>query len=308
MTPAISIITPTFNRHALLEAQHVHLLAQSEQDFEIIVVDDGSSDDPESVVKGFGDPRIVFLRQENGGGGAARNTGIARARGRFIAFLDSDDRFLPHHLSGMRALLEGSGKTGAYSRFIVDRGQGRTLLKPPRAIAPGEDMATYLLCDRGFLATSTIVVPAEIAREIRFDENLPAAEDTDFAIRAALAGTCFRMAAEPSMIWRDWADPNRLSAGRRCESMKAWIDKLRPVLPEKAYYGCLGWAYAKYVATSDKRAALGLYLTALRKGCYRPSLAAIVFLQIFLPDGVYRGIADRAIALFGRHWDARAKA
>ncbi len=307
MTPFFSVVVPVYNRAHLLAATLQSVLAQTEQDFEIIVVDDGSKDDPETVLRQLGDPRLVYIRQPNGGGGAARNTGIDRAHGMFIAFLDSDDQFLPHHLADMRALLENTENLGAYSRFIVDRGKGLTLLKPPRAIRKGEDMSTYLLCDRGFLATSTIVVPAEMARRIRFDVNLPAAEDTDFAIRAALAGARFVMATDPGMIWRDWADPNRLSAGRRCESMKGWIDGLRPLIAEKAYYGCLGWAYAKYVAVSDRRAALKLYFDAVSRGCYHPSLAVIVFLQIFLRDGIYRRVADYAIALFGRLWDASAK-
>lgn len=308
MTPFVSVVIPVFNRAHLIGETIQSVLLQTEQDFEIVVVDDGSQDDPEAVIQAIGDPRIVFLKRTNGGGGAARNTGIDAAKGRFIAFLDSDDKFLPHHLADMRKLLEGTRNTGAYSRFIVDRGNGRTLLKPPRGIGPDEDMATYLLCDRGFLATSVIVVPAAVARTIRFNENLPAAEDTDFAIRAALAGVHFVMAPSPSMIWRDTYDPHRLSAGRRCASMKEWIDSLRGRIPEKAYYGCLGWAYAKYVATFSPRRAFAMWFKAVRLGCYRPGLAAIVLLQIFLPDGLYRNIADTAIGWLGPLWNRRAKA
>ena len=88
-----------------------------------MVVDDGSQDDPARTVEEFSDPRIVFVRQENRGGGAARNTGIDRARGRYIAFLDSDDRFLPHHLAALRKLLESTPGAAAYARIIVDRGE-----------------------------------------------------------------------------------------------------------------------------------------------------------------------------------------
>jgi glycosyltransferase involved in cell wall biosynthesis len=305
MRPFFSVVIPVYNRANLLSETLQSVLLQTEQDFEIVVVDDGSDDDPETVVKALCDPRIGFIRQDNGGGGKARNTGIDAAKGQFIAFLDSDDRFLPHHLATMRRLLEGKARTGAYARFIVDRGAGRTFLKPPRAIAEGEDMATYLLCDRGFLATSTIVVPAELARKIRFHENLPAAEDTDFAIRSALTGTRFVMAEPPAMLWRDSYDPNRLSAGRRCASMKDWIEGLRGRIPDKAYYGCLGWAYAKYVAIDAPGRALGLWLNAVRHGCYRPGLAGIVLLQIFLPDGAYRRLADRAIGWLGPLWNRR---
>jgi len=302
MTPFFSVVIPVYNRADPLRAALQSVLMQTVQDFEIIVVDDGSSDDPEAVVREIADSRVVFVRQENRGGGAARNTGIDRARGRYVAFLDSDDRFLPHHLSAMRKLLENLPGTAGYARIVVDRGEGCTLLKPPRAIREGEDMATYLLCDRGFLPTSTIVTETALARSIRFHENLPAAEDTDFAIRAALAGTRFLMAARPGVIWKDLSDPDRLSAGRRCAGMKAWIEELRPRIPARAYYGCLGWAYAKYAAMNDRGKALTLYLNAVLRGCYRPSLAAIIFLQIFLSDRQYRRIADAAITRLNAGW------
>lgn len=299
MTPFFSVVIPVYNRAALLGQALHSVLTQTEQDFEIVVVDDGSVDNPSRAVEALDDPRIVFVRQENRGGGAARNTGIDKARGRFIAFLDSDDRFLPHHLATMRKLLENAPGTTGYARILVDRGEGRTFLKPPRAIRESEDMATYLLCDRGFIPTSTMVVERKVAEAIRFHEHLPAAEDTDFAIRLTLAGQRFAMVQEPGVYWNDSGDPNRLSAGRKNATMRQWIEELRPRISAKAYYGCLGWAYAKHVAMSDRFAALKLYLAALVRGCYRPSLAGIVFLQIFLSDHAYRKLADIAIARLG---------
>ncbi len=299
MTPFFSVVLPVYNRANLLDHALRSVLAQTEQDFEIIVVDDGSSDDPQHVIDAICDPRIVFVRQDNRGGGAARNTGIDNARGRFIAFLDSDDCFLPHHLAAMRQLMETTSCAAAYARILVDRGEGRVILKPPRALRENEDMATYLLCDRGFVPTSTIVVERGLAQTIRFHENLAAAEDTDFAIRISLAGHRFFMAEEPGVVWKDIDDPNRLSSGRRSATMLPWIDALRARIPSKAYYGCLGWAYAKSIAVNDRFAALRLYLAALVRGCYRPSLAGIVFLQVFLSDRSYRRLADNAILRFG---------
>ena len=222
-----------------------------------------------------------------------------RRAGRFIAFLDSDDRFLPHHLSVMRHILEQDPRNAGYARIIVERDEGHTFLKPPRAIREGEDMAIYLLCERGFVPTSTMAVERTLAKAIRFHEKLPAAEDTDFAIRATHAGTRFVMAELPGVRWTDSGDPNRLSAGRRGTSLREWIEGLRPSIPAKAYYGFLGWAYAKHVAVNDRFGALKLYLSALLRGCYRPSLAGIIFLQIFLSDAAYRKLADFAIARLG---------
>ena len=108
MDPFFSVIIPVYNRANKLGAAIESVRAQSCQDFEILVVDDGSGDDPSRIAEPFHDPRIRFMSQPNGGGGKARNTAIDQARGRFIAPLDSDDVFLTHHLADMKALLENS--------------------------------------------------------------------------------------------------------------------------------------------------------------------------------------------------------
>ncbi|HJW41524.1 MAG TPA: glycosyltransferase family A protein [Rhizomicrobium sp.] len=295
MSPFFSVVIPVYNRAAPLEIALRSVLSQSDGDFEVIVIDDGSSDDPNSIVERLGDPRIRFIRQDNRGGGAARNTGIGEAAGRLIAFLDSDDVFLAHHLAAMRRLLSGTTRTAGYARMIVDRGDGRRILKPPRALRQSEDMATYLLCDRGFVPTITTVVPAELAKAILYDEDLREAEDTDFAVRLALAGCRFVMAEEPGALWHDRYDRGRQSAGRSTGRLARWLDTMKPRIPAKAWYGGRGWALAKGIAPRHPLRALGYFVSALVHGCYSPGLAAIVFLQIFLPDRVYRRVADNAI-------------
>jgi glycosyltransferase involved in cell wall biosynthesis len=293
--PFFSVIIPVYNRAGPLGRALESVLAQSCQDFEIVVVDDGSTDDPRTVAESFADPRIRFIRQDNAGGGAARNTAIDAARGRFVAPLDSDDIFLPHHLERMRALLEGSdGSLVGYARIRVERGAGRTILKPARAIRADEHMANYLLCERGFVPTITVVVERQTARRIRYDWALRTAEDTDFALRLYLAGCRFQMVEEPGAVWMDLADPGRTSAARRSRRFNDWLEQLRPVIPARAYHGGRGWAYAKLIVRKHPLAALGLYLNAVLRGCYPPGLAGIVFLQIFL-GGFYRPVADRAI-------------
>ncbi len=294
--PFFSVVIPVYNRADVLGIAIGSVLRQTFRDFEIIVVDDGSSDQPSKVIDSIDDARIRFLRQENKGGAAARNLGIAAATGRFIAFLDSDDVFLPHHLQTMHDLLDGTTNTVAYARIFVDRGDGRVILKPNRSIRPNEHMATYLLCDRGFIPTISVVVEAAMAKQVKYGVGYRYGEDTDFAINLYLAGCKFVMAEEPAAIWKDTYDPGRASSGRKGARLTQWIEQLRPRIPEKAYHGCRGWIIAKGVAPTDKWKALKLYLTALRHGCYSPGLAAIIFLQIFLPDGAYRNVADTAIA------------
>ncbi|HEY1708741.1 MAG TPA: glycosyltransferase family 2 protein [Rhizomicrobium sp.] len=296
ITPFFSVVIPVYNRADVLETALRSVLDQTFQDFEIVVADDGSADDPAAVVARIGDPRIRLLRQENQGGAAARNLGIDAARGIFVAFLDSDDMFLPRHLQAMHDLLDGTTNTVGYARVLVDRGDGRMILKPKRAIRPDEHMATYLLCDRGFVPTISVAVPSLIAKQVKYTVGYRYAEDTDFAIKLYLAGCKFVMAEEPGAVWKDMHDPKRSSAGRKGVRLVQWLEQMKSSIPAVAYHGCRGWVIAKGIAPADKAKALSLYLTALRHRCYSPGLAVIVFLQIFLPDRAYRLVADTSIA------------
>jgi glycosyltransferase involved in cell wall biosynthesis len=307
--PTFSVIIPVFNRAKVLPAAIQSVLAQTCPDFEIVVVDDGSHDDPESALKQFSDARIHFVRQENSGGGVARNTAIDAARGRFIAPLDSDDVFLPHHLERMKKLLDGTSNIAGYARILVDRGEGRMFMKPPRAIRESEDMGEYLLCDRGFVPTITVVVEREMAKKVRYHETIRAAEDTDFAIRLALAGCKFVMLEEPGAIWKDLADPNRTSAGNRTLRFGRWLEEMKPVMTRRAWRGAYGWAYARMAAREGRKGkALMLYLRALLSGCYAPKLAVVVFLQIFLNAAQYRRLADHVVAALRPGMDKPASA
>jgi glycosyltransferase involved in cell wall biosynthesis len=294
--PLFSVIIPAFNRAKTLGAAIESVLAQTCQEFEIVIVDDGSKDDPRSVVESFDDPRIRFFRKDNEGGGVARNTAIGMAVGRYIAPLDSDDVFLPHHLAAMKTMLNGTTNVAGYARVIVDRGDGCTFMKPPRGIRPGQDMGEYLLCERGFVPTITIVVERELALKVRYHVNLRPAEDTDFAIRLALSGCTFCMAELPGAVWNDTPDPKRTSASVGTLRFATWLKQMRPLMTERAWYGARGWAFAKLVMREKgRRPALGLYLQALLHGCYSPRLALVVFLQVMLTPSQYRSMADHAI-------------
>jgi hypothetical protein len=106
--PLFSIITPTFNRAALLREALESIASQSFRDFEVFVVDDGSSDETETVVKACGIP-IRFLRQANLGPGAARNLALQHARGRYVTFLDSDDQWFHWTLQTYYRIITSQG-------------------------------------------------------------------------------------------------------------------------------------------------------------------------------------------------------
>ena len=100
------IVMPLFNKEIYVSRTIQSVLAQSRQDWRLIVVDDGSSDDGVAVVEDFADPRISLIRQSNAGPGAARNTGIIAGSADWIAFLDADDLWMPDHLQILHGLRE----------------------------------------------------------------------------------------------------------------------------------------------------------------------------------------------------------
>jgi len=104
----VSIIIPLYNKAPYVRRALDSIAAQTFADFEAIVVDDGSTDDSAAIVENYSDARFRLIRQSNAGPGAARNMGIAQARGEFIAFLDADDEWLPHYLYESVRLLESS--------------------------------------------------------------------------------------------------------------------------------------------------------------------------------------------------------
>jgi hypothetical protein len=102
----VSVIIPLFNKGRLVERALSSVLSQTYSPFEVIVVDDGSTDDGPDWVQKYNDPRISLIRQENRGPGAARNEGLKRARGKYIAFLDADDEWMPSFLNTCIPILE----------------------------------------------------------------------------------------------------------------------------------------------------------------------------------------------------------
>ncbi|WFU07159.1 glycosyltransferase (plasmid) [Rhizobium sp. CB3171] len=302
-TPFFSVVIPLYNRADVVGATLHSVLNQTFSDFEVVVVDDGSSDNPSEIISQLDDRRIRFVSQPNAGGSAARNKGIDLANGRFIAFLDSDDEFKPTHLERMHEILrhDATLPLAVYSPVIVDRGSGRSFVKPPRPIAAGEDMADYVMRDRGFVQTSGLVVPTKVARTVKYRVGLPFGQDTDFAVRLFRAGCRFQMLGQPTVIWRDIEDPRRVSASRKGARVVGWLEEMRPLISRKAYLGYRGWHVAKGIAPSSPLRACNYYLIALLSGCYRPKLALAILMQIALPERIYRRFSDIIISVFRRN-------
>jgi len=182
----VSVIIPTYNRANLLPRAIESVLNQTYQDFEVIVVDDASCDNTEEVVQGFNDPRIKYVKHKiNKGGSAARNTGIKTAEGKYIAFLDSDDEWLPEKLEKQVRKIERSPeKVGViYTRYWIIQNGKKFLSREPKK--RGDIFEDELIKD-WVSPTSCVLVKRECFAEVGgFDENLPVRQDYDMWLRIA---------------------------------------------------------------------------------------------------------------------------
>jgi glycosyltransferase involved in cell wall biosynthesis len=183
-TPFFSVIIPTYNRRHLFDIALKSVLNQTYKDFEFIVVDDGSTDQTNEVIKTFNDARIKYLYQDNHGVSHARNRGLEISRGKFIAFLDSDDRWVPEKLRRTKEQIERYPDIYIFHTDEIWYKGGRLLNQKKRHKKPSG--YAYLnalpLCCIGM---STATVKRELFEKIGlFDESLQACEDYDFWLRA----------------------------------------------------------------------------------------------------------------------------
>lgn len=183
--PLVSVIIPTRNRCALLQRALKSVISQSFDNFEIIIINDNSTDDTASAVESFSDPRIAIISLKTCGGGAvARNKGIQSARGTYIAFLDDDDTWEPLKLERQIAQLQGRTDCFSYTgKWVFTRANATPSYsgKKPRF---RHDQVRSIMSDNFVGVTSSILVPREALITCGlFDETLPALQDYDLYIR-----------------------------------------------------------------------------------------------------------------------------
>ncbi len=182
--PPVSVVVPTYERRDYVRLAVDSVLAQTFADFELIVVDDGSTDGTERALRDL-DPRLRYERQENRGPAAARNAGLALARGEIVAFLDSDNRWLPEHLAVVTELLARFPEAVLATTCPGFAARGRA----PVSRAELVDVLPRLLLVNRVGWTSGAAIRSEALRRVGgYDERLPVFEDTDLWIRLATTG------------------------------------------------------------------------------------------------------------------------
>jgi len=228
--PLVSVVIPTHNRSRLVVRAVKSVLAQQGVDLEVIVVDDASRDDTAKVVGSLTDPRIRFLAHEtNRGASAARNTGIGMAGGEYIAFLDSDDEWLPGKAAAQAAVLTGDPAVGlVYCGFRtvdeeMDLGIDRNI-----EVHRGDVFGDLL---RGWCpdTTSMLMARRDLLEEVGlFDTSLAGFQDYDLLLRLSRV-TRFDLVEERLVVKHEHGGPQLTTdTAARQRALEVLVEKWRP--------------------------------------------------------------------------------
>lgn len=221
---SVSVIIPTYNRAHLIKRSIMSVLNQSYSDLELIIVDDGSTDNTETVIKTIEDKRVIYIKQTNQGACAARNNGIAHARGEFIAFQDSDDVWHENKLEQQFETIQKTGADVVFCKMAID-GDKKNVL--PNGFREG-----FLDDDELPLgvSTQTLFAYSKIFREEKFDENIPRLQDFELLLRIQRK---YKVYCMENILLDYYVEPDSISRNPH-KFLKAWdlIELKHPHLKE----------------------------------------------------------------------------
>jgi len=202
--PRVSVIVPAHNAEQTIVETICSVQAQTFSDFELIVIDDGSTDRTRERLEAAGDSRLRILSYENAGACSARNRGIARATGEYLAFLDADDRWTPDKLQHQVAALQARAAAGvAYSwtRFVDQN--GRDLYEQRPLFFEGDVYRELLVANFTCSGSNVLVRRQAIEATGGFDVSLKVSQDWEFCVRLA-ARWPFVVVPRHQILYRQW--------------------------------------------------------------------------------------------------------
>lgn len=210
MSRLVSILIPCHNAAPWLPATLASALGQTWPSLEVIVVDDGSTDDSAAIVAAQSDPRLQLVRQTNRGAAAARNAALARARGDYLQFLDGDDLLHPEKIARQMAQLERAPArtvaSAAWARFTTDPATAVFSPEPVWCDASGLDWLVLSWTGGGMMHPAAWLTPAEVARAAGpWNERLSLDDDGEYFARVLLASSGVQHCRDARVYYRSHA-------------------------------------------------------------------------------------------------------
>ncbi len=205
----LSVIIPLYNKELSVGRAIASVLAQHYSSFELLVIDDGSTDESYERAAEFTDPRVRLIRQSNQGVAAARNQGMSQARGKYLCFLDADDQYLPEFLSQMACLIRQAPEAALYScRFDIVDEHGRMMQLnsgfAPEFAGSVADFFTAYRQNRSLICASSFAIRRELLLAIGgFPAGIRIGEDIFVWLQAALTGPMMYSAKTAAVVYQN---------------------------------------------------------------------------------------------------------
>ena len=232
----------------------------------------------------------VVRHEVNLGLAEARNSGLARASGRFVCFLDDDDQLLPDKLDAQADALDGQPDLNVvlHCQAIVDDGISSDT-RPSRGLRPAEPLCEYLMCGEGAMPIHSVMVARDLVQSALFTPGQRTQEDYSWLLRLEAQGVRFEFLPRPLVVWHVDMRRPRLSRATSFEAAGRWLDSCGTLVTPKAREAFLAREIAPFVDPRPSRLVVRTVLIAVRSGSISVTEGLKALMKAFLPaSAVYR--------------------
>jgi glycosyltransferase involved in cell wall biosynthesis len=289
----VSIVIPTYNRVKLLERAIESVLSQTFKNFELIVVDDASTDGTEKLMERYCrlDGRVEYVRlEQNTKGTKPRNVGIMKSKGKFIALLDSDDEWVANKLEVQLNFIKETNRSNVvcFTNLLIKE-NGKLLRRSYNKKYYGQDIIDYMFINNTdtWVQASTYMFEAELGKETLFDPELRKHQDIDFCLRLQKNKAEFLLLDEPLTVYHHHNSENRVGNNNKVDLSLDWIKSVEKDISREAYLNFYLMFVVHHLYTNNQFKVLrDFYKTAYQEGIVNKKTYIKGILKPFIPKFV----------------------
>ncbi|MBZ6489059.1 glycosyltransferase family 2 protein [Priestia aryabhattai] len=287
----ISVIIPTFNRKDAVIRAIKSVLNQTYKNIEVLVIDDASTDGTKGVIKDISDGRVKYFELENNTKGTMpRNFGIEKSTGEYIAFLDSDDEWLPNKLELQLDYIKSheieSSPVLCFTNANILINKKKTIEVKNKECYFEDDIVNYIFEKNNFVQTSTFMIKADIAKKVQFDPKLTKHQDYDFCIRLQNKGVKFLLLEKNLTLYYSDTNSNQISSFsvEKIKTSMNWFNENEKYFNEnsKRMFIIQNYLYF-YILDNKKKLALKIVFEAYKEKIIDLKKVIKVFLSMLIP-------------------------
>jgi len=289
--PLVSVVIPTYNRENHIITAVTSVLNQTYQNFEIIIIDDGSTDRTVEFAKSIADPRIKVMElSKNTGGTWPRNVGIEKSKGEYIALLDSDDEW---HCQKLEKQLDFV-KDVDTDRFLCFTdlylfNEKKEKLRVNTPFGQTQDIMDYIFIDNNCVQTSSFLFPNQLGKEILFDTTVRKHQDWDFCLRLREAKTKFYHLPEPLIRYNIENLAGKITSNNQYQLSVNWGKRVEPYLSKEAFLAFqVRTLFQYYLLTGKRGLAFSQTVEGYQKKIIGKKRLLINMFKCFLPKCILR--------------------